>query len=113
MAAAALALVAAAAAALGALVMAPASRSPTGRALPGPPRRASVPAEWRRPGRMDQALLLVRNELPAPGLNLAARSGSCHQVRGFSIILESWQLFPVVKTLSTSTQTVSCDPNHQ
>nr|XP_026647760.1 heparan-alpha-glucosaminide N-acetyltransferase isoform X2 [Zonotrichia albicollis] len=28
---------------------------------------------------MDQALLLVRNELPAPGLNLAARSGSCHQ----------------------------------
>ncbi|KAF4804991.1 heparan-alpha-glucosaminide N-acetyltransferase [Turdus rufiventris] len=28
---------------------------------------------------MDQALLLIRNELPAPGLNLAARSGSCHQ----------------------------------
>ncbi|NXX22396.1 HGNAT acetyltransferase, partial [Podargus strigoides] len=29
--------------------------------------------------RMDQAVLLVRNELPAQGLSLAALSGACHQ----------------------------------
>ncbi|NXO73317.1 HGNAT acetyltransferase, partial [Phainopepla nitens] len=104
--------------------------------------------------RMDQALLLVRNELPAPGLNLAARSGSCHQClyqflafvppsneslrkpgtasvmvdtqHPLTLLLNSsvgdrdlckiqyhfgefGNYSLVVKTLSTSTQTVSCD----
>lgn len=79
--AAALALVAAVAAALGALLMAPGLSQPDGQSPPGP-RGGAAAAEGRRPGRMDQALLLVRNELPAPGLNLAALSSSCHQVRG-------------------------------
>lgn len=78
--AAAVALVAAAAAALGALLMAPGLSQPDGQGTPEP--RGGAAAERRRSGRMDQALLLIRNELPAPGLNLAARSGSCHQVRG-------------------------------
>lgn len=81
--AAAAGLVAAVAAALGALLMAPGLSQPDGLGAPGPRGgAAAVAAERRRSGRMDQALLLVRNELPAPGLNLAARSDSCHQVRG-------------------------------
>nr|XP_021388306.1 heparan-alpha-glucosaminide N-acetyltransferase isoform X2 [Lonchura striata domestica] len=103
---------------------------------------------------MDQALLLVRNELPGPGLNLAARSGSCHQClyqflafvppsneslrkpgtvsvmvdtqHPLTLLLNSsvgdrdlckiqyhfgefGNYSLVVKTLSTTTQTVSCD----
>ncbi|XP_057267016.1 heparan-alpha-glucosaminide N-acetyltransferase isoform X2 [Pezoporus wallicus] len=46
----------------------------------GPPQESGPGAVERRPaGRMDQAVLLVRNELPMQGLLLAARSGSCHQ----------------------------------
>ncbi|XP_027577494.1 heparan-alpha-glucosaminide N-acetyltransferase isoform X1 [Pipra filicauda] len=82
--AAAAGLAAAVAAALGALLMAPALTEPPGHgspegSAPGPRAGAAAAAERRPPGRMDQALLLVRNELPAPGLRLAARSGSCHQ----------------------------------
>lgn len=76
---------AAVAAALGALLLAPGlpqphrERPPQGSGQeeqpgPGPVRRSPV--------RMDQALLLVHNELPGPGLRLAARSGACHQVSG-------------------------------
>ncbi|XP_074946740.1 heparan-alpha-glucosaminide N-acetyltransferase isoform X2 [Phalacrocorax aristotelis] len=85
--AAAAGLVAAAAAALGALLMAPGLTQPHGE---GPPEGAgagagagagggAAAAERRPPGRMDQALLVVRNELPAPRLRLAALSGACHQ----------------------------------
>ncbi|NWH97822.1 HGNAT acetyltransferase, partial [Tichodroma muraria] len=104
--------------------------------------------------RMDQALLLVRNELPAPGLSLAARSSPCHQClyqflafvppsneslrkpgtasvmvdtqHPLTLLLNSsvgdrdlckvqyhfgefGNYSLVVKTLSTSAQTVSCD----
>ncbi|XP_069638728.1 heparan-alpha-glucosaminide N-acetyltransferase isoform X1 [Haliaeetus albicilla] len=82
MAAAAAGLVAAAAA-LGALLMAPGLTQPHGEGPPegsgAGPRGGAAAAERRPPGRMDQALLLVRNELPAQGLRLAALSGSCHQ----------------------------------
>lgn len=84
--AAAAGLVAAVAAALGALLMAPGLTQPHGEASPegsGPGSRGGA-AERRPPGRMDQALLLVRNELPAQGLRLAALSGACHQVSGGS-----------------------------
>ncbi|XP_064306890.1 heparan-alpha-glucosaminide N-acetyltransferase [Phalacrocorax carbo] len=86
MAAAAGLVAAAAAAALGALLMAPGLTQPHGE---GPPEGAGAGAgagggaaaavERRPPGRMDQALLVVRNELPAPRLRLAALSGACHQ----------------------------------
>uniref|UniRef100_A0A8B9MUS7 Heparan-alpha-glucosaminide N-acetyltransferase n=1 Tax=Accipiter nisus TaxID=211598 RepID=A0A8B9MUS7_9AVES len=87
MAAAGLVVAAAAAAALGALLMAPGLTQPHGEGPPegsgdgprGGAPAAAVAAERRPPGRMDQALLLVRNELPAQGLRLAALSGSCHQ----------------------------------
>lgn len=65
------ALAAAVAAALGALLLAP------GRTL----TRGEAPAAGPPPPlKMDQALLLVRNELPAQGLRLAARSAACHRV---------------------------------
>lgn len=84
--AAAAGLVAAVAAALGALLMAPGLTQPHGEGSPegsgAGPRGGAAAAERRPPGRMDQALLLVRNELPAQGLRLAARSGACHQVSG-------------------------------
>lgn len=65
------ALAAAVAAALGALLLAPGgTQSRGGAAAAGPPP----------PLKMDQALLLVRNELPAQGLRLAARSVACHRV---------------------------------
>ncbi|XP_061211223.1 heparan-alpha-glucosaminide N-acetyltransferase isoform X2 [Neopsephotus bourkii] len=75
--AAAAGLAAAVAAALGALLMAPGLTQPHS----GGPSEGSGPGEVERrpPGRMDQAVLLVRNELPTQGLLLAARSGSCHQ----------------------------------
>lgn len=92
MAAAAGLVAAAAAAALGALLMAPGLTQPHGEgppagsgSEPGPrPRGGAEAAERRPPGRMDQALLLVRNELPAQALRLAALSGACHQVSGGS-----------------------------
>ncbi|RMC13936.1 hypothetical protein DUI87_09019 [Hirundo rustica rustica] len=152
MAAAAAAAAVALAAALGSLLMAPGLSQPDGRGAPGAAGGAA--AERRRSGRIDQALLLVRNELPAPGLNLAARSGSCHQClyqflafvppsneslrkpgtasvmvdtqHPLTLLLNSsvgdrelckiqyhfgefGNYSLVVKTLSTSTQTVSCD----
>ncbi|XP_062476603.1 heparan-alpha-glucosaminide N-acetyltransferase isoform X2 [Pezoporus occidentalis] len=65
------------AAALGALLMAPGLTQPHSGV---PPQGSGPGAVERRPaGRMDQAVLLVRNELPMQGLLLAARSGSCHQ----------------------------------
>uniref|UniRef100_A0A669QH92 Heparan-alpha-glucosaminide N-acetyltransferase n=1 Tax=Phasianus colchicus TaxID=9054 RepID=A0A669QH92_PHACC len=73
------ALAAAVAAALGALLLAPGRTQSRGEALAaGPPP----------PLKMDQALLLVRNELPAQGLRLAARSAACHRC--------SYQLLAVV-----------------
>uniref|UniRef100_A0A8B9SN78 Heparan-alpha-glucosaminide N-acetyltransferase n=1 Tax=Anas platyrhynchos TaxID=8839 RepID=A0A8B9SN78_ANAPL len=132
------ALAAAVAAALGALLLAPGGTEPHGD---GP--------RWRPPGvRMDQALLLVHNELPEQGLRLLARCGACHRVRGHGWVLPAMQparrfasspspssavgnsraafvsfihcriqyhfgefgnYSLVIKTLSTSTKTVSCD----
>ncbi|OXB54462.1 hypothetical protein ASZ78_016501 [Callipepla squamata] len=73
------ALAAAVAAAVGALLLAP-GRTQSGGYAPaaGPPP----------PLKMDQALLLVRDELPAQGLRLAARSAACHRC--------SYQLLAVV-----------------
>ncbi|XP_064004581.1 heparan-alpha-glucosaminide N-acetyltransferase isoform X1 [Pogoniulus pusillus] len=84
MAAAAAGLVAAVAVALGGMLMAPGLTQPHGEGPPGgigpqPRPREGVAAERRPPGRMDQALLLVLNELPEQGLRLATLSGSCHQ----------------------------------
>lgn len=75
-------LAAAAALALGGLLMAPGLTPPRGK---GPWEESGEAAAQRRsPARMDQALLLVRNELPAEGLRLAALSSSCHRVSGGS-----------------------------
>lgn len=135
------ALAAAVAAALGALLLAPGgTQSRGGAAAAGPPP----------PLKMDQALLLVRNELPAQGLRLAARSVACHRCsyqllavvppsdggpgaaavvdtqHPLSLLLsgsragselckiqyhfgEFGNYSLVVKTLSTSAETISCD----
>ncbi|XP_053920699.1 heparan-alpha-glucosaminide N-acetyltransferase isoform X1 [Cuculus canorus] len=66
-------LAAAALAAMGALLMAPGLSQPHGGE--GLARGGSS----RTARRMDQAVLLVRNELRAPRLNLSARAGPCHQ----------------------------------
>ncbi|XP_054238944.1 heparan-alpha-glucosaminide N-acetyltransferase [Indicator indicator] len=159
MAAAAAGLVAAVAVALGGMLMAPGLTQPHGEGLPEeiepePRSREGIAAERRPPGRMDQALLLVLNELPEQGLRLATLSGSCHQclyqflafvppsngsLRAPGTVLvvvdtqhpltlqlngsggdtelcklqyhfgEFGNYSLVVKTLSTSTKTVSCD----
>uniref|UniRef100_A0A8B9V843 Cytochrome c n=1 Tax=Anas zonorhyncha TaxID=75864 RepID=A0A8B9V843_9AVES len=136
------ALAAAVAAALGALLLAPGGTEPHGD---GPAAASFSSAwgaaeRWRPPGvRMDQALLLVRNELPEQGLRLLARCGACHRVRGHGWVPPCTTVAParsgnsraaflsfircriqyhfgefgnyslVIKTLSTSTKTVSCD----
>lgn len=95
------ALAAAVAAALGALLLAPGGTEPPGD---GPAAASSssfsfsssspwgAAERWRPPGiRMDQALLLVRNELPEQGLRLLARCGACHRVRGHGWVLPALQ----------------------
>ncbi|XP_071598824.1 heparan-alpha-glucosaminide N-acetyltransferase [Heliangelus exortis] len=139
-----------------ALLMAPGQTQPPRE---GPPEGSRVGShgeavERNPPGRMDQALLLVRNELSAQGLRLATLSGSCHQCLyqfltfvppsnesltkpGMAVVMVDTQhpltlllngsesdrelckiqyhfgefgnYSLVVKTLSTSTKTVSCD----
>lgn len=87
------ALAAAVAAALGALLLAPGGTEPHGDGPAAAFSSAWGAAErWRPPGvRMDQALLLVRNELPEQGLRLLARCGACHRVRGHGWVLPAMQ----------------------